>query len=231
MFWNKKEDKRSLPDLPPLQKPMFNIRSGQGGKSVPLGEGQGEEDSVESQELPSFPDSLNDKGFSQAAIKDAVSAGSEREEEHTSFEFPEEPSNKAPSQSFNDKYKTLEMEEWAPSIGGRGQKMSSRLPLPARASSAGLSEPPSAVNIEHFEQGMQRSNKNSDIFVKLDKFYSARKALVEAQQKMEDIDELLRRIRETKMREEQELIAWEKELITVKARMNDITVNLFEKVD
>ena len=37
--------------------------------------------------------------------------------------------------------------------------------------------------------------------------------------------------REIKMREEQELSAWEREMMGVKSRLNDITVNLFEKVD
>ena len=64
---------------------------------------------------------------------------------------------------------------------------------------------------------------------KIEKYQSARKALSSAQDKMMEIDELLRKIRETRMREEQELAAWEKEVVSAKTKIQEVSQNLFER--
>lgn len=228
MLWGKKEEKRTLPDLPPLRRPGYGIEQQRKEIILPQEKEMGEEEPIQNQEFPSFPDSLGEKGFSQAAIKDAIESDSEEENTFPSG-VPEgmatPPQMKYLPSNSDKSFKTVEMEEWTPSMGAGTQGL-----LP-QSSSPGirLGEPP-AINFAQ-SQEIQRAPKSVDIFVKLDKFYSARKALIDAQQKMVDIDELLKKIRETKMREEQELNAWEKELMNVKARMNDITVNLFEKIE
>ena len=204
MFWNKKgDDKSRLPDLPPLNFPSVEVKS----DGDVLGEEQ--EFSDEKHQLPSFPDSLSDKGFSQAIIKDAVGElGTNESSGMRSVEINEAATREVPS-NYDSKFKTVDMEEWTPS----------RMPVREEF----RSEPDFAVQRE--------IKKNADIFVKMDKFNNARKALFDAQQKMHDINELLKRIRETKMREEQELAAWEKDIENVKARLNTLNMNLFEKID
>src|SRR3989338_650993 len=74
MFWNKKEEKKSLPDLPPLKSPFSKDLSINTEQYVPQEEQpEDKEENIEKQALPSFPDSPIDRGFSQAAIKEAVS--------------------------------------------------------------------------------------------------------------------------------------------------------------
>ena len=96
-----------------------------------------------------------------------------------------------------------------------------------------LSEPPAtlksfkAVEMESEE----RPAKSGDIYIKVDKFVSARKALENAQQKVNEMQELLKVIRETKMREEQELAYWEKEMTSAKAQVQQVTENIFGKVE
>ena len=226
MLWNKKEDKRLLPDLPPIRNPVFLGNNEEGMGHIDE-DGLGEEYNIEKHELPSFPDSLSDKGFSQAAIKDAVSSN---EEETVKM------GNTSGSTEGN-KFQTIEMDEWAPSMkkdnsmhdedSVMGSNAMENKPRIASRSNRKLEEPKE----ENYSSGRMsmRQRTNSDIFVKLDKFYSARKSLVDAQQKLEEVDALLRKIREIKMREEQELSAWEKELMGVKTRINDIAINLFEK--
>ena len=51
------------------------------------------------------------------------------------------------------------------------------------------------------------------------------------EKKVTEIDELLRKIRETKLREEQELVGWEKELTSIKSNLQGVTENIFEKVE
>ena len=219
MLWGKKEEKGTLPDLPPLRKSNFEIGQQHNREiALPREDESVDEELPQKQGFPSFPDSMNEKGFSQAAIKDAVDSDYGDE----NFSVEKKPAEMAPMKYLDShtsqKYKAVEMEEWTPSNTDR-QSFETKLP-----------EPP-IVDFSRAIPEIQRTQKNADIFVKLDKFYSARKALIEAQQKMGDVDELLKRIRENKMREEQELIAWEKELMNVKARINDVNVTIFEKVD
>jgi hypothetical protein len=73
--------------------------------------------------------------------------------------------------------------------------------------------------------------KSEDVYVKIDRFHSARKSLTAAKGKLHEINELLKKIRETRMREDQELQSWEKEIDTVKSKIEDVTSSIFEKVE
>jgi len=157
--------------------------------------------------LPSFPDSPNHNSFSQAAIKDAVS-GEE--------ELPDVPGGNV-----------VEMEEWSP-------ENVERIKHPPE-----MDEEPS-----HFERigtplevGIGRRNfqpapaiGRTDVFVKLDKFHSAKRTLAEVRDKLEEIDEMIRKVREVKLREEQEISLWEKDLLHAKSRIQEISDNIFDKV-
>ncbi len=154
--------------------------------------------------LPAFPDSPSHNKFSQAAIKSAVG-----EPGMVGMSIP--PKN----------IRVVEMEEWNPSNYGfeREQK----------------EIPDFGRNIPHppVEQIQQRAsvNKTADIFVRLDKFHSAKKSLEEIREKLDEIDNMIRKIRETKLREDQELSLWERDLVNVKSRIQEITENIFEKVE
>ena len=114
MFWEKKEDKHLLPDLPPSKIPL-NADMFHREESLPEEE--------EKHSLPSFPDSPNQRGFSQSAIKDAININETEESEdkleeiNEAKEFPEEENYKEVPEDFseNKKFKTVEMEEWVPS--------------------------------------------------------------------------------------------------------------------
>ena len=165
MLWGKKEEKDkldSLPELPPI-KP--SLAGPQQFSRSELGIDKN---------LPSFPEPM-EKGFSKAAIKEAVESSEQPEPMDT---------------------QTMEMEEWHPHK------------LPAA---------PPKLPMQH------------DVFVKIEKFKTAKKSLEVAKEKLEDVEDLLRKIRETKNREEHELSSWEKELSAVKARVRDVTENIFEK--
>lgn len=237
MAWGKKDEKKLLPDLPPYRQPMTVSKPTAQDSSTHLEE-ENEEIFDEKHELPSFPDSLNDKGFSQAAIKDAVGSHlDESEIAAPSRNYPQH-SDSEPEKIFSgarQKYQTIEMEEWSPSMK---KEETVALPLPRNISeeeyrpslSGGrLEEPP--TNYPEVEALPRKVPKNSDIFVKLDKFYLARKTLFDAQGKLQEIDALLRKIRETKLREEQEIRSWEGDLISIKTKINDVALNLFEKID
>ena len=177
MFWNKKENKSSLPDLPSLDPKLFEAH-----REKEMDEDDFEEPNTENHPLPSFPDSPTSKGFSQIAIKEAIESPEPRKEQFVK-EIETEPSISSPKTTPTEQY----------SFG-------------------------------------QTNSSGSNVFVKIDKFNSARKAIASAQEKMSDIDKMLKKIRETRMREEQELTAWEKEVENAKTRIEEASKNLFDKL-
>jgi hypothetical protein len=174
--------------------------------------------------LPKFPTAplkpvANDgEEFSQSStipeLKKA-SPGSIKVDVEDEPELPEAPEIK--------KFKAVEMEEWSPDNEepekpvriGKINKIPEMDDIPV------VREPPRKIG----------NDRSSDIFVKLDKFRNARRALEEIKIRSEEIESLLKKIRETKLREEQELAGWEKEINNVKARVQDISSNIFEKVE
>ena len=220
MLWGKKDDKQ-LPDLPPLKEGL----TGRSPLSSPSHDDDLEDfSSGERHGLPSFPDSPLSRGFSQAAIKDAIVNDSIKDGEEV-VGVSAEP--KA--------FKVVEVEDESP--------LDSSLPLlsppPLRAppvlsskrlpSSFSTSVSPSVpASVSNFSSP---SARGSDVFVKIDRFNTARKALNAVQTQLESVDGLLKKIRETKLREEQEFSAWEKDMIQARSKIEEITKGIFDKTE
>ena len=78
-------------------------------------------------------------------------------------------------------------------------------------------------------RSFSQRQKGSEVFIKLQKFTTAKKALIDVESKVDELEKMLKKIREVKMREEQELSAWEREISTIKARIETISENLLDK--
>ena len=116
--------------------------------------------------------------------------------------LPKEGLPKLPEIPSIKRPKIIEMEEWKP-----------KQPIPT---------------LPALEKPVKRSIETKPIFVKLEKFQSARNSLEIVKEKLDEIDELLRTIREVKMKEDQELSSWEKEIESIKARINSVASEIFE---
>ncbi len=233
MFWNKKNEKEGLPDLPvsPLK-----LRSENGFSSYPEKPELFHEDAHndldhfdnEKHALPSFPDSPIQKGFSQSAIKEAVNPSKE------DSSLPE-----LPETLVEHKFKTIEMDENPEDNFSHASLIQEIRSSPAPS----IIEPPpissfskkdkftSLISQPTIEESKPSLSNATSVFIKIDKFRSARKSLEEINYRIEEISDLLKKIRETKLREEQELSSWEKEVETLKSRIQDVTENIFEKVE
>ncbi|MBI5804115.1 hypothetical protein HY450_02635 [Candidatus Pacearchaeota archaeon] len=144
-------------------------------------------------------------------------------EGHSLPSFPDSPvSNKSSQDAIKDavkqeeekKFNVLEMEEWKPTQMKYDNFKSERSEMPIYPR-------------KNFEQ----NKKQTDVFVKIDKFRTAQKSLNEIEEKLEEINEMIKKIREIKMREEQEISSWEKDIAHVRARIKDVSSNIFEKVE
>ena len=170
--------------------------------------------------LPSFPDSPMKKGFSQAAIKDAVSS----KEPEENIAGPSEAKN-IKIVEIDDNASPRYSPGIAPIIERSAKAFSSS--MASRPSDEEISEP--VIPEPYSPPAAKFEPKSSDIFVKMEKFYSAKRALSSTQDQLNSIESVLKKIRETKLREEQELAAWEKEIMQAKSRIQEITKNIFEK--
>jgi hypothetical protein len=69
------------------------------------------------------------------------------------------------------------------------------------------------------------------IFVKIDKFKDAVDNFELIKEKLYEIDELLKRIKETRAKEREELDSWEKEVNEIKNKVANIDKSLFSKIE
>jgi predicted nuclease with TOPRIM domain len=80
-------------------------------------------------------------------------------------------------------------------------------------------------------KNMNFKQKNQDVYVQIDRFYSAKRALSSIRSKVEEIDSTLNKIRETRIHEEQTLSSWEKEVMSLKNKISEINDSLFQKIE
>ena len=78
---------------------------------------------------------------------------------------------------------------------------------------------------------IKMSRKIEPVYIRIDKFKSAAQSFEEIKEKIAEIESLLSDIKEVKQKEEQELSEWEREVETIKARIEAIDNNIFSKLD
>tara|TARA_Y100000034_G_scaffold136511_1_gene213468 strand:- start:2229 stop:2795 length:567 start_codon:yes stop_codon:yes gene_type:complete len=69
------------------------------------------------------------------------------------------------------------------------------------------------------------------VFIRLDKFQTTLDTFEEIKEKIQEIEDLLTKTRDIKQKEEQELIEWEREIQTIKTRIDIIDKTIFNKLD
>jgi hypothetical protein len=93
-------------------------------------------------------------------------------------------------------------------------------------------KPAGKRTLEMTENFTPRSTKKAEpVFIRLDKFQAAIETFEDIKTKIIEIEDLLRKTREIKTKEEQELEEWEREIHLIKSRINTIDKNIFNKLD
>jgi len=196
-----KKKSKGLPDLP-----------------VPKVENSEINKKEEISSLPSFPDTPSKKGFSQSVIKDAVE--------------PEEIPHLPTSENKLSKSLTKEISEPEELPEVPGIQKENKSPLPPLNSER--KSPHREMN-EWKPSEIKRLDKKEiekgPVFVRLDKFNDAKDSLEEMKFKLDEIDELLKTLKDVKAKEEKELTDWEKEMDELKARLRSLTSDVFDNVE
>ena len=120
----------------------------------------------------------------------------------------------------------------------REEDMSIRMPMP-RPNKQQFNkkiEKPMTMEMPEFNRqplpmmSNERIRKSEPLFIKLDTFESALSSFNEIKLRIHEIESLLRNIKEVKMKEEKELNEWEREVQTIKARLEQIDKEIFDKL-
>ena len=231
MFFGKKEEKAQLPDLPPLPP--------QDQKSLPPA-------------LPVFPESPEKRrayegmsgSIQPVGRNDLYSNGSQpmAEKNVKVVEMQEwQPRNSQhnlPTLSYKE-HPELEEEDYGEGISelprmpqiSEPEEIEEEILPPKPRELSNLPSPKGRYVHRRVPLKITQPQQTADVFVRIDKFHTARKSLSEIKNRLNDIDELVRRIRDTKLKEEQELAGWEKELLQIKTRVQTVAENIFEKVE
>jgi len=94
-----------------------------------------------------------------------------------------------------------------------------------------LGTPPTMPSMP--QQGYQKlpSKKAEPIYIRLDKFETTLEAFDAIRTKINEIEDLLKKTKEIRAKEEKELEEWERELEVIKSRIDYIDRNIFNKLD
>jgi len=88
------------------------------------------------------------------------------------------------------------------------------------------------IREEASEEQVQRGSKQREpIFVKIDKFNDALNNFEAIKQKISEIDSLLKKVKETRTKEQEEIDSWEREVEEIMSKVNNIDQKLFNKLD
>ena len=165
--------------------------------------------------LPSFPTTLSKKESRQELIKKAVE--------------PEEPAFPTTNE------KPIKMTEEVPDLEGLPElpeykeKLLPSLPaIPKKELRTKTRE------VEEWKPSKIHPKKiieKKPIFVKLDKFNEAKESLESVKEKLSEIDDLLKTLKDVKSKEEHELLEWGKQMEELKSRLESLTADVFEDVE
>ncbi len=73
--------------------------------------------------------------------------------------------------------------------------------------------------------------KTEPVFIRLDKFQEATETFEEIKNKIFEIEDLLKKTREIKIKEEEELANWEREIQIIKSRIDLINKDIFNELE
>lgn len=79
--------------------------------------------------------------------------------------------------------------------------------------------------------GRKETKPREPIFIKIDNFKDALSNFELIKERLIEIDELLKKLKETRIKEQDEFDSWEKEVIEIKSRVDEIDEKLFSNIE
>lgn len=157
--------------------------------------------------LPSLPSSNIGQRINQDMIKGAVS-GRNNEEKEDEIYLPSE---------HLQKPRVQEIPNFRRMQGSRTLEMSDYQQIR-----------PKNFDFQNFQES--RTKTSEPLFIKLDKYEHTLSTFNEIKLRVSEIESLLKNIKEIKSKEERELDNWEREIQTIKARLDQVDRELFKNI-
>lgn len=212
-LFGKKEAVPEIPTAPGLPElPKASVSSEFEKKSLP--------------ELPSFPNDSKNGSFNQDMVKSAVSDQDSSEEKESDFSGIPEPPKKEkavlPEADFSPKPFGSSSAPTFPSIPSNNTPS-----LPSISESETVSR---SAPIFSSSPVKQISREGEPIFVRIDKFQASQKNFDEIKDKISQIENILKKLKEVKVREEDELKGWTEDVENIKLKLGEIDSNIFSQI-
>lgn len=216
-----------LPSLPPLPQESMKM---QGNTQKPS-------------RLPSLPSSKNMNNLNQSIVKENISSNYENQ---SNDEDSHEDNYNIPTDNYPPMFqrpRAVEYDSYSPQNNKQMPDEIKENMVPSQFQIK--SQKPSTFEMSSLPRAKRRYEEDSQeftqmpkptmrprepLFVKLDKVENTISALNEIKLRISEIDTLLRNLKEIKMKEETELREWERELETIKTRLDQIDKDLFKGI-
>ncbi len=172
---------------------------------------------MENSSLPSYPNSNLGERINENAIKDAVTYGEPEFERQRSMI----PSMNSAIPSIPQKQaKNMEIEgqTFEPSINSRSGK---------KTIEVSEYEPAYQNNQNYPTNAGIKVKQTGPLFIQLEKFEDSIATLDDIKMQISEIESLMRSIQEIKNKEEENLIYWQKQIESIKARLDKVDRDLF----
>lgn len=88
-----------------------------------------------------------------------------------------------------------------------------------------------AIEIDEFEEPRTNVKKAEALFVKIDKFKSALENFERMKENVSEIEEALRKVKDIKVKEQEELDGWEREIQIIKSQIDSVDKTIFDKLE
>lgn len=158
-------------------------------------------------QLPSFPNTSFGEKFSQNAIKDAVSGKEEGEEDF--------------ADDFEETDNQIQM-----------MQKPLKKPLAKEIDSTENEEEhlPFMKPNREFEEPRKKAEETGPIFIRIDKFKESLQIFKDTENKIAEIEKMLRDTKTIKEKEEKELKSWENEIQEIKKQFDKLDQEIFSKI-
>lgn len=164
-------------------------------------------------EPPSFPSDFKNENLNQEIVKSAVA-------DNTS------PEEKKVDANIQDDNRISEEPKGGLIIPPVPSEENAAPEFPSQPSIADLPKTTSEIN--PIEEKFTREIE--PIFVRIDKFQSAQKHFEQIKSKIEEIESIIGKIKDTKSKEEVELKGWAEDVERIKSRLSEIDSDIFNQI-
>jgi len=116
-------------------------------------------------------------------------------------------------------------------IGKQEEATTTNLPSIQQTEVLNVNSSPSVAPVKRENaMGVSPGDKKDPFFVRIDKFNEGKKNLFEIEKKLQDMENILAKLGETKQKEDEEISSWKKDMGVIRNYLESINQSVFSKL-